>query len=45
MSGYADGVLDAEGRPDPAAVVLQKPFRAAELQARVHDVLARPAPR
>jgi two-component system cell cycle sensor histidine kinase/response regulator CckA len=40
MSGAADVVADDQGLPEPRGALLHKPFRAGELQARVHDVLA-----
>jgi two-component system cell cycle sensor histidine kinase/response regulator CckA len=40
MSGAAEAVTDDQGLADARVAVLHKPFRAGELQARVHDVLA-----
>ena len=42
VSGHADGTLAYHGVLDPGAELLEKPFSAQELGARVHAVLALP---
>jgi DNA-binding response OmpR family regulator len=41
MTGFDGAIVDENGVPEPTAPLIQKPFRAGELQARVHEILAR----
>jgi PAS domain S-box-containing protein len=38
-SGYTDNAIAGEGHPDPAAAVLRKPYRKAQLAQKIREVL------
>jgi hypothetical protein len=40
LSGYTDDLILQHGALEPGAAFLQKPFGAAELARKVHDVLS-----
>jgi DNA-binding response OmpR family regulator len=41
LSGYTDDLILQHGALEPGAAFLQKPFGAAELARKVHEVLSR----
>jgi PAS domain S-box-containing protein len=43
MSGYAQGLLSAQGAEQPRMELIEKPFTHPELLAKVRDVLSAPA--
>jgi PAS domain S-box-containing protein len=44
MSGYAQGLLSAQGATQPRMELIEKPFTHPDLLAKVREVLAAPAP-
>jgi len=42
MSGYSHDALIHQGRMDDAVVLLQKPFRRAELAVKLREALENP---
>jgi hypothetical protein len=43
MSGYAEPMIGKSGVLDPSVMLLDKPFTAPALLAKVHEALASPA--